>query len=126
MKYIFYFLIHLQIFIFTKNDKLSNINSGTAQIVVHLNKLFFITNDNNDDELHIYDLTNSLDSEISISSIKKSKVLMSLNEEQFILVGYENDNYDSILHFKIYNSSNYQNPTQEKQYEGIILFIDKK
>ena len=121
MKYIFYFLIHLQIFIFTKNDKLSNINSGTAQIVVHLNKLFFITNDNNDDELHIYDLTNSLDSEISISSIKKSKVLMSLNEEQFILVGYENDNnYDSTLHFKIYNSSNYQNPTQEKQYEGII------
>ena len=118
MKILFYFFLPLFININIKSEKISSINSNTTQIILHQNKLFYITNDLNDDKIHIQDLsTSSAEETINISpNIKLNKVLLSLNEENFILLGFDSDNsLSSNLFFEIYNSNQYQNAFKNGQ-----------
>ena len=72
----------------------------------------------NDDKIHIQDLsTSSAEETINISpNIKLNKVLLSLNEENFILLGFDSDNsLSSNLFFEIYNSNQYQNAFKNGQ-----------
>ena len=90
---------------YINSERLSSINSNTTQIIVKQNKLIYITNDD-DNQLHIHDLNSFEDQSVSIDSETeiKNKMLLSLNEEHFILFGYKN-NENSFL-YKIYNISN--------------------
>ena len=91
---------------YINSERLSSINSNTTQIIVKQNKLIYITNDDDDNQLHIHDLNSFEDQSVSIDSETeiKNKMLLSLNEEHFILFGYKN-NENSFL-YKIYNISN--------------------
>ena len=53
MKKIFYGFICLIINALIKSQALSTINSDTAQIIAQKNKLIYITNDDNDNNIHI-------------------------------------------------------------------------
>ena len=68
----------------------SIINSDIAQMIVQQHKLIYIINDDKDNKIHIHDIKTNVDKKISISNIKKGKILLSLNEVQFILFGYQN------------------------------------
>ena len=94
------------IILFQNSLNLENINSNKTEIIVQQNMLFYVTNEENDDKIYLHDLDNSENyKSVSISNITKNKVLLSLNEESFILFGYEYENTSSNLFFKIYNSN---------------------
>jgi len=103
MKKLLYVYIFLIINSFILNEKLVNINSDTTQIIEQQNKLIYITNDDNDDYIHIYDSKASESKNDLLSTIKKRKILLPLNDENFILFGYNDENK---FLFNIYNSSN--------------------
>ena len=87
MKKIFYGFICLIINALIKSQALSTINSDTAQIIAQKNKLIYITNDYNDNNIHINNSRNNEEELISINDIKKCKRLLSLSDEKFILFG---------------------------------------
>ena len=120
MKKIFYSFIFLIINSFILTEKLKTINSDTTQIIEQQNKIIYITNDDNDDNIHIYDSKSSENKNVLSSTIKKSKILLSLNEEKFILFGY-NDENNLNLFFNIYNSSNDFNITKEGYFNNVKL-----
>ena len=120
MKNIFYCLIYFLLFIYIKNQKLESINSNTAQLLSQQNKLFYITNDDNDNVLHIQDLSSYKQTNVSISDFSKCKFLISLTEEKFILFGYKNNNAFSSLLFKIFQSNNIENFIAQGSFENIM------
>ena len=118
MKKIFYGFICLIINALIKSQALSTINSDTAQIIAQKNKLIYITNDYNDNNIHINNSRNNEEELISINDIKKCKRLLSLSDEKFILFGYEDEN--SKLFFKIYNSESDYSIIQQGSFENVI------
>ena len=118
MKKIFYGFICLIINALIKSQALSTINSDTAQIIAQKNKLIYITNDDNDNNIHINNSRNNEEELISINDIKKCKRLLSLSDEKFILFGYEDEN--SKLFFKIYNSESDYSIIQQGSFENVI------
>jgi hypothetical protein len=120
MKVLFYFLLHLLININIKSKKIPSIDSDTAQIILHQNKLFYITNDLDDDKIHIQDLSSSSSDEETVnvsSNIKINKRLISLNEEKFILLGFDSDGSSSSkLSYEIYNSIQYKNVYKKGEF----------
>ena len=103
MKKLLYGYIFLIINSFILSEQFPPINSDTTQIITQQNKLIYITNDDNDDNIHIYDSKTSENKNASLSTIKKRKILLPLNDENFILFGYNDENK---FLFNIYNSSN--------------------
>ena len=124
MNIIFYFHIISFIFVHIKSGKLESINSNRTQIIVQQNKLFYIKNDEN--KIYVHNLGDYTDDSVSISDITKNKIIISLNEEKFILFGYANANANgnSNFLFKIYNSNNYENSTEEGSF-GQIIYHEK-
>ena len=120
MKVLFYFLLHLLINNNIKSKKIPSIDSDTAQIILHQNKLFYITNDLDDDKIHIQDLSSSSSDEETVnvsSNIKINKRLISLNEEKFILLGFDSDGSSSSkLSYEIYNSIQYKNVYKKGEF----------
>lgn len=99
----------------------SILNSDITQMIVQQHKLIYIINDDNDNKIHIHDIKINVDKNISISNIKKAKILLSLNEVKFILFGNENYNINSQLLFEIYNSQNDYNIIKNGIFEDIIF-----
>jgi len=106
MKNIFYALIILIFYADINSERLSFINSNTTQIIVKQNKLFYITNDDNDNNLYIHDLNTFINKSVPIDNNTevKNKILLSLNDENFIIFGYKNN--ENSFFYKIYNSNN--------------------
>ena len=92
MKKLLYGYIFLIINSFILSEQFPPINSDTTQIIAQQNKLIYITNDDNDDNIHIYDSKTSENKNASLSTIKKRKILLPLNDENFILFGYNDEN----------------------------------
>ena len=110
MKNIFNVFLNLLFFSFISNQRLSSINSNTTEIIVQQNKLFYIKNDDDgDNDIHVQDLSSFNEDTIGITRITKNKKLLSLNEQNFILFGYEDDNSLSNFLFQIFDSNQYQN-----------------
>ena len=118
MKHIFQFIIYLIILTLIKNEKIVEINSNETQVIVLKNKLFYITNNQSDNNIHIIDLSKDEDNDnektINISDIKKNKILSTLNEEIFIILGYDHENQGSNLYIRLYNSSSYEIAVKNK------------
>ena len=110
------------IILFQNSLNLETINSNKTEIIVQQNMLFYVTNEENDDKIYMHDLDNSENyKSVSISNITKNKVLLSLNEESFILFGYEYENTSSNLFFKIYDSNQFPNIIKEDYFENITF-----
>ena len=122
MKNIFYCLLYFLLFIYIKNQKLESINSDTTQLLSQQNKLFYITNDDNDNVLHIQDLITYKQTNVSISDFKKCKILIPLTDEKFILFGYDSDRSNSKLLFKIFNSNDIENDIDDGNFGNIRYF----
>ena len=120
MKKIFYGFIFFIITSFIRNQRITSINSDTTQIIAQQNKLIYITNDDNDNNIHIYDFETSENKNISISSIKKCKILLSLSEEKFILFGFIDENSRQLL-FIIYDSTNDFDIIKSGTFENFIF-----
>ena len=118
MKNIFYALIILIFYADINSERLSFINSNTTQIIVKQNKLFYITNDDNDNNLYIHDLNTFINKSVPIDNNTevKNKILLSLNDENFIIFGYKNN--ENSFFYKIYNSNNnYEKFNEQGSFE---------
>ena len=116
MKNTFCCLVYFLIYKYISCERLSTINSVTAQIIVQQNKLLYVTNDvDGANDIHIYDLSNSVENSVSTSDIARNKMIFSLNEEKFILFGYEGSTYSFC--FQIYNHTN---EIEQKNCKNII------
>ena len=103
---------------YINSERLSSINSNTTQIIVKQNKLFYITNDDNDNNLYIHDLNTFINKSVPIDNNTevKNKILLSLNEENFIIFGYKNN--ENSFFYKIYNSNNnYEKFNEQGSFE---------
>ena len=121
MKNFFKYLMYT-IILFQNSLNLETINSNKTEIIVQQNMLFYVTNEENDDKIYMHDLDNSENyKSVSISNITKNKVLLSLNEESFILFGYGYENTSSNLFFKIYDSNQFPNIINEDYFENITF-----
>ena len=125
MKNIFYVLINIFFISFISTQRLSSINSNTTEIIVQQNKLFYIKNDNDgDNNIHVQDLSTYEEDTITITGFTKNKKLLSLNEQKFILFGYENDNSPSNFLFQIFDSNQYNNSDGYESF-GTIKYNSK-
>ena len=125
MKNIFYALINIFFISFISTQRLSSINSNTTEIIVQQNKLFYIKNDNDgDNNIHVQDLSTYEEDTITITGFTKNKKLLSLNEQKFILFGYENDNSPSNFLFQIFDSNQYNNSDGYESF-GTIKYNSK-
>ena len=119
---IFYALIFLIFYANINSERLSSINSNTTPIIVKKNKLFYITNDENDNNLYIHDLNTFDNTQVSIHNDNeiKNKILLSLNEENLIIFGYKNDKKSFL--YKIYNiNDNFGNSIEPGNF-GLITY----
>ena len=119
---IFYALIFLIFYANINSERLSSINSNTTPIIVKKNKLFYITNDENDNNLYIHDLNTFDNTQVSIHNDNeiKNKILLSLNEENLIIFGYKNDKKSFL--YKIYNINDNSENSFEPGNFGLITY----